>query len=110
MAGIKSKKEIGALFKKGKRASGKLLNVRYFLREEGRPRSLFVVSKKAGGAVKRNRIRRRIKEAWRKIRERILPGSDLAFFPRDGAGEAKTNEFYCDMERIFKREKILDQK
>ena len=109
MAGINKQKEIDKLFKKGMSVYGDLLRVRYLLTEGEETRSIFVVSKKFGNAVKRNRIRRRIKEAWRKLSVRIKKGLDLAFIPKERIGESKTGEIEKDMERIFKREKILDE-
>ena len=109
MAGIKKQKEIDRLFKEGKSAYGELLRVRYLLRCDEETRSLFIVSKRFGNAVKRNRLRRRIREAWRKLSGRTKKGIDMAFIPKERAGETKTGEIEKDMERIFKREKILDE-
>ncbi len=109
MAGTKKQKEIGEIFNKGKGARGKLLKVRYLLKCGTEPRCIFVVSRRFGKAARRNKIRRKIKEAWRKLAPRVLRGACLAFIPKEGAGEEKTVEFEKDMERIFEREKILDE-
>lgn len=50
-----------------------------------RTRCGFVVSKQFGGAVRRNRARRRVREAVRLVLPSIVPGYDLVFVVR-GAG------------------------
>ncbi len=46
------------------------------------------VSRRIGGAVARNRVRRRVLESVRLEHERIRPGWDLVFAARSGAAEA----------------------
>ncbi len=59
------------------------LYILYALRNEfGHPRLTFLVSKKNGNAVRRNRIKRRIREAFRQSREFLPTDLDLAVIPR----------------------------
>ena len=59
--------------------------------DEGPPRVGFTVTKKLGGAVERNRIRRRIKEAVRlALPGHLQPGRDYVFIGRQ---EAKLRPF-----------------
>lgn len=44
-----------------------------------------IVGKGLGGAVARNRAKRRFRELAREVRERLIPGRDLLVFPRAGA-------------------------
>lgn len=59
--------------------------------DEDPPRVGFTVTRKLGGAVERNRIRRRIKEAVRlALPGRVQPGRDYVFI---GRPEAKVRPF-----------------
>jgi ribonuclease P protein component len=44
---------------------------------DGRPQVAFAVSKRCGGAVQRNQIRRRLREAASSMGESLLPGAYL---------------------------------
>lgn len=54
---------------------------------------------KLGNAVKRNRVRRRIRELYRLSEERILPGYDIVVVARTRAVFAR----YADLERSFRQ-------
>jgi ribonuclease P protein component len=50
------------------------------------------VSRKVGGAVVRNRVKRRIREVFRRDPRRLLPGHDVIVIAKPGAGELDASE------------------
>lgn len=76
-----------------------------FYRANGGPRSRFGISvKKAlGGAVARNRIRRRIREIVRRNRAEISPGWDIVIHPRSSAATADFSPLAEELLRLLSR-------
>jgi len=64
----------------------------YAKNEESYSRAAVVASKKIGNAVKRNRVRRRMRACVDMIWPRIMPSWDLIFYSRPGITEAKFEE------------------
>jgi ribonuclease P protein component len=51
-------------------------------------------SRKVGGAVVRNRIKRRVREWFRQSRDRLPPDVDVVVIARPGAGALSSQELY----------------
>ena len=69
--------------------------VKLLYRANGRPGTRFavVVARGSGGAVRRNREKRISREAYRSLKESVLPGFDLVFLVfRFGAPYAERRE------------------
>jgi ribonuclease P protein component len=69
-------------------------------KESGGFRAAYVVGKKFGIAVARNRIKRILREAFRAVAARGEGAADIVFLPR--AGEATLEERKAEIEKIFK--------
>ena len=80
------------LYNKGKSAVNPCLAL--YCRKNGSNRSRLglTVGVKVGNAVVRNRIRRRIREAYRIHEDRFLPGYDLVVVARVRAGHSRYRE------------------
>ncbi len=106
---ITSAGDIDALFKQGKRASGKLLAVLCAHTPPGRPppgRLLFVAGRKTGGAVKRNRCKRVMREAVRRCGG-PWPGMDVALVARPAVADAAPGEVDEAVEHLVERARAL---
>ena len=65
------------------------------------------VSVKLGCAVRRNRIRRRLREIYRLNEERFLPGFDLVVVARGRAAHAPYRELEKEYLRLAERLQLL---
>lgn len=65
----------------------------------GRNRVGITTSKKIGNAVRRNRARRVIREAYRQLQGEIPPGWDIVFVARSRTTRVKMNEVLGVMRR-----------
>ena len=70
------------LYAKGKKAAGSYLAVYCRKNRIDSTRLGLTVSVKLGGAVQRNRIRRRMREAYRLQEDLFLPGNDIVIVAR----------------------------
>ncbi|MCL2235037.1 MAG: ribonuclease P protein component [Defluviitaleaceae bacterium] len=97
------------LYKKGKSVGNKRLVV--FVEKNGleQNRLGISVSKKMGGAVVRNLIRRRIKEAYRGMEQSLTYGFDIAVLPRPGLATATYQEIQSALCHLMKRQGIWGQ-
>ncbi len=66
-------------------------------------------SKKLGSAVKRNRVRRLIFEAFSRLKGGISKQIDVVIYPRQLAAEAGLEEFTGELRKAFLRHRICDK-
>ena len=66
-----------------------------------------VTTKRLGKAVRRNRVRRLIREAMRRLCSRIRPGWDLVIIARSPALTASLVQVENDLESILRRAQVL---
>jgi ribonuclease P protein component len=66
-------------------------------------RAGFTVTKKTGGAVQRNRIRRRLREALRRVAAQARPGHDYVLIGREAALNAPFQTILDDLIAAFGR-------
>jgi ribonuclease P protein component len=93
--------EYDAVYRDGRRRSSREFTV--FLRPNGLDRSRFgwSIKKALGGAVRRNRIRRRLREIVRLHRQEILPGWDIVIHPRTTAATAKFTPLATELVKLL---------
>lgn len=96
--------EYDAVYREGRRRSGREFTV--FLCPNGLAHSRFgwSIRKTLGGAVRRNRIRRRLREIVRLHRQEIPPGWDIVIHPRSSAATAEFSLLAGELLRLLPRE------
>lgn len=67
------------------------------------PKAGFTVTKKTGGAVERNRIRRRLREALRRVEQDARLGHDYVLIGREGALTAPFTQMIDELTAAFGR-------
>ena len=81
-----------------------------FLRDTGTPsRAGYAVGKRQGKAHVRNRGKRVLREAYRRLHPWVFPGVSIVASLKDKALLAKANDIYYDMARVLRRNGLLTQ-
>jgi ribonuclease P protein component len=93
-----------------KRSWAHPLLVLYAAPNDGAPTRIGIsVSKRVGGAVVRNRVRRRVREAVRLRLPDLQAGHDVVFIARPSSGEADWPALRGAAEQLLRRAHILDE-
>jgi ribonuclease P protein component len=95
--------EYDAVYREGRRRSSREFAV--FLRPNGLELTRFgwSIKKALGGAVKRNRMRRRIREIIRLNRQEIAPGWDIVIHPRSTVATANFSALSEELVKLLPR-------
>ncbi|HKV05259.1 MAG TPA: ribonuclease P protein component [Candidatus Acidoferrales bacterium] len=93
--------EYDAVYRDGRRRTGREFTV--FLRPNGLGLSRFgwSIKKALGSAVRRNRIRRRLREILRLHRREIAPGWDIVIHPRSSAATADFSALAAELLKLL---------
>jgi len=101
---LKDKSDFDRVFDHGKRYHGELLTA-VIAKASGPAKLGIIVSHKYGGAVARNRIKRKIREAFRTLTEKIS-GVEFVVMPKEQSKRAKTPEIITDLSNIIHKADI----
>ena len=98
--------EYDAVYREGRRRSGREFTV--FVRPNGLHLSRFgwSIKKALGTAVRRNRIRRRLREILRLHRQEIPPGWDIVIHPRSSAATADFSALTRELLKLVNRTQV----
>ena len=104
---LKQNHEFRRLYQKGKSAVSPFFAI--YCRRTGRPQSRLGITTgvKLGNAVKRNRVRRRIRELYRSKEDRFSSGYDIVVVARTRAIFARYSELERSFLRLMKKLELL---
>lgn len=94
------------LYVKGKSFAGQHIVVYFSKTKTEKNRLGITVSTKIGNAVIRNRVRRRIKEAYRLLEDNVAPGYNIVIVARSNAKDAPMPEIKNSLEKLLKKSDI----
>ena len=94
--------DFDAVYRAGKRRSSSHFTVFFRANQLPVSRFGFSIKKALGGAVVRNRIRRRIREIVRCHRMEIPAGCDIVIHPKSGVARAEFVSLTADLVRLMK--------
>ena len=99
---LRSRERIGEIFREGGRARAGVVGARAMPHPDG-TRLAVVAGKAMGGAVVRNRLKRRLRAAMRQQHGAMPPGWDVVLMARPGLLEAKWADVMRDVATAMER-------
>ena len=103
---LRHRKDFDAIFRRGRSWNNELLVLRTLSNDLPHNRFGFVISKRVGNAVVRNRIRRRLKEAIRALP--LSDGWDIVFSAKTSAPGATFQRLKSSVVSLLTRSELLD--
>jgi ribonuclease P protein component len=102
---LRHRADFDRVFQQGRHSSGRLLTVRSVRNERDLSRYAYAISKRVGKAVVRNRLRRRLREALRRLP--LVEGFDVVIIARPEAATASFQALTAELALLFKRTRQL---
>ena len=104
---MKRNKTFRYVYRKGKSVPSKMLVMIYNKSKTGMVKVGFSVSKRIGNSVTRNRIKRRLREAFRPFIPDVKPGYDIIFIARDAVKDAEFDQISAAMEGMLTKAGLM---
>jgi ribonuclease P protein component len=104
---IKKNFEFRRLYKRGRFAAGKFMTLYVLKNKSGINRIGLSVSRKFGNSVKRNRIKRLIRENYRLYEDNIKDGFDFIFTVRNQGKMPDFHNIAKEMKYLLKRLEVF---
>lgn len=100
---ICKRNDFGVVFRGGVRIRNGVFNGVVMPTDRGYSRLGLAVSRRVGNAVKRNLVKRRIRELFRRNRALLPPSADLVVIPQPGVGALDFAAFRAQLLGLFER-------
>ncbi len=99
-------KRFSQIHRAGSSAANRFLVIRFLANGLDRSRFGFLVSKRIGNAVVRNKVKRRLREAVRS--NRVKAGWDAVFIARKGSEKARYQELRLAADNLLRRSHLVE--
>ncbi len=100
---IKGEKEIRSILRNGRRINQAHITISYLCDCGGRVGFAFLVGKRVGKAVVRNKVKRRLREIARQRRDLLPEGISLCIMANQSASQCRFQELEEEVIRAFKK-------
>jgi ribonuclease P protein component len=101
--------EFDLIFRTGLRVQGELVRLLFLRKTDTEAvRAGYAVGKRQGKAHVRSRGKRILREAFRRLRPWVRPGTIMVASLKDRALLSKTQEIYRDMARVLQKKGLLN--
>jgi len=93
--------EFKKVFSEGRRIEGNNLIIFILKNDYNFNRPGMIIKKETGKAAARNKIKRRLREAFRLINKKLSPGYDIIILAKNNIKESGYLEIYHDLENLL---------
>lgn len=100
---LKRNKQFRYVYRKGKSIPSRRLVLIYSRARHSTVHVGFSVSKKIGNSVERNRVKRRLREAFRPMIPQMKTGYDIIFIARDAVKEAEFSAIQSTVQTLLSK-------
>lgn len=107
---LRRNKEFRYVYRRGKSVSDKYFVLIYVKTKTPHLKVGFSVSKKIGNAVCRNKLKRRMKEAFFSILSDVSKKSLIVFVPRNNANTLEYSQILSSMGKLLKKAGLMEIK
>ncbi len=104
---LRRKRDFERVYEHGSAFQGRHLVLFCLTADVGGRKAGFVASRKVGGAVSRNRARRRIREAYRKFRAALPAEAHMVFVARAGVTDVGWDELQAEIADLLTKAGML---
>lgn len=105
---MRKAEEFSTVFDRGRSVADRTMVLHWLAKNDGPTRVGFCVGRKIGSAVRRNRIKRLLREGWRQLSAKTETPVDLVFVARSGGVQLSLTEWMDAMQFLLRRAGILD--